>query len=162
MIMRNDAPDEIGEFLDSPDHLRIIILADSKTGTNEDEVERKFGESSLAYFEDLKDSDVLRHRNGSWYFDGNLHASSMPQTRKIFSTIMMSCDRRNDKIPNASYSGFGWESVNHETLEKLYEMEERHDKERFALVSKPESKGNILAVYGSFLNVLKGLLEKTK
>jgi hypothetical protein len=148
--------DRIADFIQSPEHMRILILANSKSGTDEAEVIRKFGEAALPYFEELKAASVLEKREEAWFFHGDVGHVSLPAARRIFGSMVANCDRRNDDIPSASYVGFGWESLSKGGLERFSKMMKRHDKEMYDFVSDPANQGDVLVIYGMLHNVLKG------
>lgn len=148
--------DAVVNFLNSEEHVKILILANSKTGTNDQEVIRKYGENYLSYFNDMKSSGILRHDNENWYFEGAIGNVSLSLARKVLCSLAKSFDIRNDSIKHASYSYILWESLNPDAIAKIYELTERHAKEVCAIADNPDNRGDLLLVYGLLHNVIKG------
>jgi hypothetical protein len=152
----NDNETSVIDFLKSDEHSKILILANSRTGTNDEEVSRKYGENYLSYFEDIKKSGILRYNEGSWFFDGSVGNVSQVLARKVICNLAKEFDGRNDSIHHASYSYLLWESLNKDGLEKVYRCHASHAKEVYDICSDPANHGDILTVFGLLHNVLKG------
>jgi len=144
------------DFLKSDDHAKIFLLAGSRTGTTDAEVIRKWGEESLSYFNDIKDSGVLAFRDGAWFFDGSVGNVSQALARHLISSLAKNFDPRNDSIGLASYSYLSWESLNRSAVEKLYKANESHAKAVYDIISDPENHGEILVLFALLQNVMKG------
>lgn len=149
----------IEEFLDSDDHFVILLMANSRNGTNEKEIAHMFGESKVPYFEDIKNSNVLVERDGRWYFEGNISIASLDLSRRLLRRILSQCDRRNDSVKYASFSYTNWESLTSEAARELYNEASNYSRRIYEITSNPKNHGNILVVMGLIHNVLKGQEE---
>lgn len=156
---KNDAADNesaVVDFLKSDHHAKILMIAASRTGTTDEEVVRKWGEQSLSYFNDIKNSGVLRYNDGSWFFDGSVGNVSQALARRVLCSLVKEFDPRNDSINYASFSYLIWESFNKSGLEKLYKANETHAKTVYDIAHDPENHGDILGICGLVQNVMKG------
>jgi hypothetical protein len=152
----NDNESVVVDFLKSDDHAKLLVLAGSRTGTNDEEVAKKFGENYLAYFEDIKASGILRYNDGNWYFEGSVGNVSLSLARKVLCSLAREFDVKNDSIKLASYSYVLWESLSPEGVEKVYRANEIHAKNVYDITSDPANKGDVLIVSGLLHNVIKG------
>lgn len=157
-VASDSAPDEaiIIDFLKSPEHSKILILASARTGTNDEEVSRKWGENHLTAFGEMKASGILRNEGDSWYFDSTVGNVSLALARKVLASLMAGFDSRADSVNFASYSYLRWESLNEKGVKKAYEANARHAEEIHGIFKDPENLGDKLLIFGMIHNILKG------
>ncbi|HYX39837.1 MAG TPA: hypothetical protein VE954_42620, partial [Oligoflexus sp.] len=146
----------IVEFLKSEDHAKILILANSRTGTTDEEVARKYGENCLHHFEEIKNSGILRYADGSWFFDGSVGNVSLALARKVLCGLAKEFDVKNDSTEFASFSYLLWESLNLEGIKEIYKTNTQHAKAVYDIAQDPKYQGDILLVLGILQNILKG------
>ena len=144
------------DLAQSPEYFKVLMLASSPTGTDEEEVIRKFGEKELTLFEDLKNSGELVQRNNRWYFEKIIRYSSPAKARANLAMLSSECDPKNDHITDASYAVVGWMSLSKDAVAQLYKKIDQFNNEILTLVLDPENKGPIVAAYGLLHNIFKG------
>lgn len=148
--------EELIDFVKSESHFKLLVLASSNEGTNEAEVQEKFGEQSLPFFHDLIDSGVLVGKGDSWFLEKDIGSVSFELTRSCLSQLVSICDKRNDYIKGASTSYVGWKSFNVEAARKANEITARYCEEMSQLIKDPASDGDVLVFFGALSNILKG------
>jgi hypothetical protein len=155
-VKRDGDTEKFHEFIQSPEHFKILVLASAKNGTSSEEVTRMYGEKYQAYFDDLIDSGELISADNRWYFTKDIAHISLSLARQMLSGVAKDCNPKNDTSPYASYAYLGWESLNEKAAKNVYKSIERFNQEIYDIVSDQQNKGDVLVVYGLLQNVIKG------
>jgi transcriptional regulator with XRE-family HTH domain len=140
------------------DYIPILLLSSHSKGTNEDEVRNFFGLEMTYKFQELVDSGLLVRASGSnWKLEKDLGSVDLDTTRELLSAMANLCPSANDSVPRSSLAHIGWESVNFETALAVYHAALDFARIAISLTSKKENKGDVLIMFGSLFNVLKGV-----
>lgn len=155
-VRQDGDPSSLTEYITSPEHLKIIILAHAQGGTSDDEVRQLYGEQAMASFGSLKDSGELICSDGRWMPKKDVSFGSIPLARKVLASIINSCNPGNDSKPYCSYAYTSWNSLSESAAKQLYRMIRDYNKELVRFVTANENQGNVLVTYGLLQNVIKG------
>lgn len=153
---RGENDDDVLEFLRSQPHFRLIVIASHVDGIDSDDVVRKFGESYLDYFEDLKNAGILHNSGGKWVFDKEFGNVSRDLARTCLSHLLTVVPRQNDDIKNASSAYIAWESLNEEGNKLVSDEISDLCSRLYKIVSNQAYRGDILVACGAFHGILKG------
>lgn len=154
---RPNPNEQILYYLQSENYCKIVVLAGSSSGTNEDEVRERFGANAVNHFKELVEVGLLeRMDNGNWQYVSDIGFSSYDLARTVLSLCTKICDKNNDYRKGASTSWVGWESVNEKTARRLYDLATDYTSEVSRIIKDPDNKGDVLIFSGILSNVLKG------
>lgn len=152
--------DEMLEFMKDKALIPIFLLATHRLGTNGAEVRDFYGREAERKFNELVNSGHLAMvRGGNWKLDRPLGSVSLETAREWLVAMAAICPVENDSINRASLAHVGWESVNFETAVAVYHAALDFVRKTVTLTRDERNKGDILIIFGSLFNVLKGTEE---
>lgn len=148
------------EYLENPHYVPVLLLASHKEGTNEAEVRDFFGREAARRFAELVNASHLSAmRGGNFKLDRPLGSVSLDTARQWIAVMASICPSENDEIERSSLAHVAWESVNFETAVMIYHAQIDFVRKAMALLRDERNKGNVLIMFGSLFNVLKGTEE---
>lgn len=152
--------DDVQEYLQDKNFVPILLLASHRKGTNEAEVRDFFGREAAKRFTELVNSGYLSSAGmGNFRLDRDLGSVSLETAREWLTVMASICPLDNDDISRTSLAHVGWESVNFETAVEVYHAAIDFVRRAVALTKDKRNKGDILIMFGSLFNVLKGTEE---
>lgn len=152
--------EDMAQYLEDRNYVPVLLLASHREGTNENEVRDFFGREAARRFTELVNSGFLGSAGrGNFRLDRPLGSVSLDTAREWLSVMASICPSVNDDLSRASLAHVAWESVNFETAVAIYHAQIDFVRKAMVLLRDERNKGDVLIMFGSLFNVLKGTEE---
>lgn len=153
----HSSEDELMELLEDSNYIPVLLLSSHKDGTNEEEVRYFFGNEFTHKFNEMVNAGHLKRvRGDNWRLEKDIGSVDLSTARQWLSAMANICPSHNDNIKKASIAHVGWETVNFETALAIYHAAMDFVRTSIKLTTDEKNKGDILVMFGTLFNVLKG------
>ena len=149
------ADDSLREYLHSEKHLPLILLANTTTGIDLDDLVERFGVDVKEQIEELVDAGILRLKEGRLTAGKNFGTANLELTRLASRTLIGLCRKKTDAIADASQAYLSIEGLNAEAVKSLGKITEEFRQKVFSVISNSKNHGELIWFGSVVTNVLK-------